>query len=160
MLKRGLAKTAPFAVMLSVALLSSLAEHRSATTRGGSSLVPPESELGLLATGKLLRNKDAQVRFDRNLLSELATEYTETRSEIAQETDEATQFLEHLGLDESQLVIMERMHRVAPTIGRYDKYGATLAMYLELRMKGDSPDEAESTIGRVDTWMERWTQMD
>ena len=94
------------------------------------------------------------------LLKELATEYTESEAEIARETDDATTLLNGFGQDEGQLAILERMHRAAGTVGRYDKYGATLAMYVDLRRKGASSDEAASTIGRIDTWMERWPRLD
>ena len=94
------------------------------------------------------------------LLKELATEYTESEAEIARETDDATTLLNGFGQDEGQLAILERMHRVAGTVGMYDKYAATLAMYVDLRRKGASSDEAASTIGRIDTWMERWPGLD
>jgi hypothetical protein len=131
--------TAAVFLLLSVALFSGFAKHD---------------------TAERSRNDDAEALRCRSLSNQLATEYTESQSEIAQETDETTRILNGLGLYDSQLAIMERMHRVAPTIGRYEKYGATLAMYLDLRRKGCSPDVAASTLGRIDTWMERWTHMD
>jgi hypothetical protein len=123
------------------------AESEAAATsgHGRAEASKPESieyELSTIDAGGYVPRDDITVARFKSLLHQLSQTYSVTPQQIADQTVKAKEMLKDHGVQESLLNIMTGMNQIFTTANHNQDYAGALAMYIELRDKGESNSEA------------------
>jgi len=120
-------------------------EATATSGHGSAKASKPESieyELATIDAGGYVSHDDITVARFKSLLDQLSQTYSVTPQQIADQTVKAKQMLKDRGVQESLMNIMTGMNQIFATANHDQNYATALAMYIELRDKGESNSEA------------------
>jgi len=121
---------------------ASISSKTSASSARKSNPESIEYELATIDAGGYVPHDDIRVARLKSLLQQLSQTYSGTPQQIGDQTVKAQEMLKDRGVQESLVDIMTGMNQIFTTANHKQDYAGALAMYVELRDKGESNSEA------------------
>jgi hypothetical protein len=143
-----------FRVVIAAAMLIAITSCDSGTgsevlptQNTGSEVSPTENktieyQLAVVDAGGYVPDNDISVARFRSLLEQLSQAYGGSDQQIADQTVKAQELLKNRGVKESLLNIMTGMNKLFPIAKHNQHYAEVLALYIGLRDKGESNEDA------------------